>query len=50
MPDTTAPNPSQGGSYHRDPDTGALVLQQATQPAQPALQPAAADTDNEQED
>lgn len=28
-----AEEPQKGGSYVRDPDTGALQLQQATQPA-----------------
>lgn len=33
----TAPNPDQGGSYTRDPDTGALTRDEATGLAQGTL-------------
>ena len=37
---TTVPEPSEGGSYQRDPVTGALTrVQGPQQPAQPQEQP-----------
>lgn len=36
--DPSLQHPTQGGSYQRDPATGALTLQQRTAPPQPVLQ------------
>lgn len=41
----TAPNPDQGGSYTRDPDTGALEQTEATGLAQGTLHRHADDED-----